>query len=37
MTDPVALMLQGLREFGDRLDRVGADQWDGSTPCTEWR
>jgi uncharacterized protein (TIGR03086 family) len=36
MTDPVALMVQGLREFGDRLDRVGADQWDGPTPCAEW-
>jgi uncharacterized protein (TIGR03086 family) len=36
MADPVALMLQGLREFGDRLDRVGKDQWNGSTPCTEW-
>jgi uncharacterized protein (TIGR03086 family) len=36
MADPVELMLQGLKEFGDRLDRVRADHWDGPTPCTEW-
>jgi uncharacterized protein (TIGR03086 family) len=36
MADPVALMLQGLREFGDRLDRVPNDQWGAPTPCTEW-
>jgi|KBSSwiStaDraftv2_1062776.scaffolds.fasta_scaffold242963_2 uncharacterized protein (TIGR03086 family) len=36
MADPVALMLQGLREFGDRLDRVPNEQWGAPTPCTEW-
>jgi uncharacterized protein (TIGR03086 family) len=27
---------RGVTEFGRRVHRVGPDQWDDDTPCTEW-
>jgi uncharacterized protein (TIGR03086 family) len=27
---------RSLSEFTDRVPQVGADQWDGATPCADW-
>jgi uncharacterized protein (TIGR03086 family) len=27
---------RAMSEFDDRVGRIGADQWDAPTPCTEW-
>lgn len=36
MSDLVGLFRSAVGEFDRRVASVGADQWDGPTPCTEW-
>ena len=36
MSDLVALFARAVDEFARRLEKVGAEQWSGPTPDTEW-
>ncbi len=36
MGDELEWFETAVRSFGDRVHRVGADQWSGTTPSTEW-
>lgn len=36
MTDLLALFHTGVAEFGARVHRVGDQQWEAGTPCSEW-
>lgn len=36
MNDLVGLFRSAVGEFDRRVAAVGAGQWDGATPCTEW-
>lgn len=36
MNDLVALFLRGIDEFDARVRAIGDDQWDNTTPCTDW-
>jgi uncharacterized protein (TIGR03086 family) len=36
MADPKELLRRNLERFGEHVRAVRDDQWNGSTPCTEW-
>lgn len=36
MADLKELHRRNLERFGEHVHAVGVDQWNGSTPCTEW-
>jgi uncharacterized protein (TIGR03086 family) len=33
---PVDLFVDSIRRFAERVDAIGDDQWDHSTPCSDW-
>ncbi len=36
MADVPGLYRRAMEQFGELLSRVGDDQWDAPTPCTDW-